>query len=209
MAAPISLLDVIDAREAKEPRECLTHVLYIAKDIEDVGKSMAAHKRIVEETADATGIFMCQEGVLLHYLEAPPAVAVTILRQIGEKAKTGIDATTARVLHQAEDCPSRYFDSWKAVGPLSISDEGDVPVPPSEEAVDLAFEALKAIIAIGKKGEPPEHNCPSQKRIAAYCACKAFFSLKEYMGFFDTTISVNLESEDVWPFQPVINYVGF
>ena len=152
---------------------------------------------------------MCQEGVLLHYLEAPPAVAVTILRQIGEKAKTGIDATTARVLHQAEDCPSRYFDSWKAVGPLSISDEGDVPVPPSEEAVDLAFEALKAIMAIGKKDEPPEHNCPSQKRIAAYCACKAFFSLKEYMGFFDTTISVNLESEDVWPFQPVINYVGF
>ena len=109
MAAPISLLDVIDAREAKEPRECLTHVLYIAKDIEDVGKSMAAHKRIVEETADATGIFMCQEGVLLHYLEAPPAVAVTLLRQIAvlfDQQRRNLDYVTLLEVARSENAIS-------------------------------------------------------------------------------------------------------
>ena len=207
MAAPISLLDVIDARDQRNPRECLTHVCYIAKGVEDVAAVMAGHKRLVEETTGTTGIFMCQEGVLLHYIEAPPADAITLLRQLNGPG-SGANADDVRILHNSEDCPSRYFSKWSAVGPLSISDEGEVPVPSADDAVDLAFELLQGLMAVGKGEAQPEHKCPSQKRIMAYSKCKAFFSLAEYMEFFDTTLTVNLESEDVWPYQPVIRYEG-
>ena len=206
MERPTSLLDVMDERLRREgPRECISHVLYVAK-VEDSAAVQAHHKAVAAEMESVTGIFMSQEEAVVHYIEAPPTTMITFLRRVAE-AGSGISTDFVRVTLSSEDCPSRYFADWRTVGPLQVSDEGSIPAPTAEDVVELGFEMLQLIIKIGA-GEKPELCCPSKSRILAYADCPLFFSLAEYMKTFHSPISVNLESEDVWPHQPIIQYEG-
>ena len=98
-----------------------------------------------------------------------------------------------------------------------------------DEATDAAFNLLAALIDVGAGlGEmcspddlsvdsdytPPAEEiaalladkCPSKARLQAFAESDAFLSLEEYLEMMDGPISVEAESEAVWPYQPVVDY---
>mmetsp|Transcript_54362 Transcript_54362/g.69880 ORF Transcript_54362/g.69880 Transcript_54362/m.69880 type:complete len:259 (+) Transcript_54362:27-803(+) len=154
-----SLLDVIEAREQIEGgRESLTHLCYVATTT-DVPSAIRFHEKAMLKYArgtdtsidrPATGILLSQEGLLLHYIEAPAAITTAVLVAVQDYGRKK-PWNNVRILVASEDCNIRYFDSWSRPRQANVADEGDQPSPSGEEATEQAFELVVTLANIGHK----------------------------------------------------------
>jgi hypothetical protein len=75
-------------------RESLTHLCYVAATV-DPGEATRFHDKAMTQWGrglsasddSATGLLLAQEGFQLHYVEAPAATAIALLRSMQRQAK--------------------------------------------------------------------------------------------------------------------------
>ena len=80
-----SLLDALEARDRKAGRESVTHLCYVASTMANE-EALRWHDVYMAGIArggnvgPATGIMLVHAGIMLHYVEAPASVCVSLLR---------------------------------------------------------------------------------------------------------------------------------
>jgi len=230
----LDVVDARERKSGRESLTHLCYVATTSSD-ESAASIVAAHDEACVADALAggslTGICLAQNGCVLHYLECPSPTLLSILREVRARLPlTGVlGSEGCRVLVASEDCDQRYFESWTRME-LEANDEGEISVPAGDEATTAAFDILKTLISVGEglastssegvevedellpaggssEGATLVQNvCPSKGRIKALSESTAFFTLDEYLEAFGTAVAVQLESEDVWPYQPTVNY---
>jgi len=210
---PPSLLEVIDAKQQRdEPRQCYTHVLYVATT-QDTKNAEEFHREVISELQSrgneqkVTGILLIQDGVLIHYYEASPPTSIAFLRHLNNFSDGHIGSL--RVLMSSEDCDRRHVSDWQCKS-VEVPDETGVSVPDSsssenDEVANLAFEVFSNILRIAE-GQKATQLCPSKQRLESFTQCKGFFTLQEYLGVFDSGVSCTLDSELGWPYQQTVDY---
>lgn len=202
---PPTLIEVEDERERNNKRrESCSHILY-AIAVSDVDEALNTHKELVDSIIETetigsefTGILLCQNGALLHYIEAPAAICAKFLTDLG-KCCEGESA----ILLSSEDCDRRYFQSWSHQM-VQVPDE-DLGSLSSENPTDLAFDVFSNVMLIAT-GSNAERNTPSRKKLEFFTQSDAFFSIQSYLGAFNDPFSLVLDSERVWPLQPDVQF---
>ena len=118
-----------------------------------------------------------------------------------------------RVVANIEDAPTRSFNHY-GVYSANPPSSGDVDVS-AEGPTVVAGEVLKSLQGVpfpeGGEGivglgRTAPSDTPSASKIMGCCDCEAYPTLEEYLELFASPVSVEVESEMVWPLQSAVSW---
>jgi len=165
-----------------------------------------------------TGFLLPQDGCMLHLIESTLAVSEKYLECLenssASKAQDAVRFTKVKILHMAEDCPKQLFSKWYSFDDLAGMPEQAVDLGSNlVEAVDHTlqklFEAAEVLVKIPETQLHKRHLhlVPSEGRIKAFIESDGFLGLRDYNEIYQNPIDIDLESELVWPLQPLVDYL--
>lgn len=215
-----SLLEVVETRfQDSNRQETVTRVVLSASFGEGSSaekvSSLAQDAKQEAEKVDAAhnskitgGLIVISNSSIATILEAPPKKIYSILNAFASSPLL----SKVRILANVEDAPTRSFEHFGCYSANPPS-EGDVDVSaegPVSVASDIlakfqsnAFpEAGSSIVALSKTG----FDVPSASRISSCSDCSAFPTLTEYLELFASPVSVEVESEMVWPLGSAVSW---
>ena len=208
-----SLLDVAEARFQETGRgETVTRVVLSAgfgegSNAEKVS-ALTQDAKAEAEKVDAAnrsnitgGLVVISNSSIAAVLEGPPKKIYSVLNAFAASPLL----SKVRVLANIEDAPTRSFEHFgcytanpPSEGDVDVSAEGPVSVANDILAKfqSNSFpEAGSSMVALSKQG----FSVPSASRISACSECTGFPTLSEYLELFASPVSVEVESETVWP----------
>mmetsp|Transcript_28605 Transcript_28605/g.37470 ORF Transcript_28605/g.37470 Transcript_28605/m.37470 type:complete len:237 (-) Transcript_28605:261-971(-) len=159
-----------------------------------------------------TGILFAQNTCMLHLVETTLDVSEAYLKCLSSQEQKGV-ISKVKILHMAEDCPTQLFSKWynngvdRLVGaPEATVDLGDLV----EATHDTLMKLYNAADVLKKSATELKrrylHLVPSETKIQAFAENHGFMDLEEYSDIYESPIDIDLESESVWPLQPLVDY---
>ncbi|KAF0699328.1 Aste57867_10118 [Aphanomyces stellatus] len=161
---------------------------------------------------DASGIVLIQDGSMCMLLES----AADQFTDLCAELRACAFLTNVKVLATCDDNASRLMQSlyFKKLSVSKPVDEGDV-----FQVVKDVFANLVALIrrlgstpaaAIKKSLANPSNSdlmlMPSNETLLFLAKSDALMTLDEYVDIYKAPISIELESERVWPIHPLFTY---
>ena len=189
----------------------------------DLTSILLTHRTLVEdevnsESANITGILIVQGNSLLHLLEGPPSSVLRILKHLSESEDFNESdddpVQSGAIVYTVEDRPQRVFPEWYS----SVVQEKKASVEEltEENCKDVIHEMAVNLLEIGKglQAESSEdidlsrysYRVPGKTLILACSSSPLFFSLSEYVKLYANPFNVDLESEQTWPLERLVNY---
>jgi len=197
-----TLVEVAEKR-AGGKRKLLSRVAIAASmpDGTPLDKVAAHFKGIFHNKAGSiNGACLVYHDHVASILEGPPTSIMYTLRELGKDAGPMTDVS---VVCSVEDCPDQCFSGWKCKS-TSFSD----PDLHMDDLVYASYDIYSSLVNIGKKSIDIEESSdvPSLEKIAAMCKHADISSIEDWLDMYDSPISVTLESENIWPLQPFVQY---
>lgn len=151
-------------------------------------------------------------------LEGPPSSVLRILKHLSKsedfEGKGDERIQSGAVVYNVEDRPARMFPEWYS----SVVQEKKASVDEltEENCKDVVHEMAVNLMEIGKglQAESSEdidlsrysYRIPGKTLILALSSSPLFFSLHEYVELYAEPFNVDLESEQTWPLERLVNY---
>lgn len=126
-----------------------------------------------------------------------------------------------RVMCCMEDCPNRLFSVWTS-SILALEKEKDADID-AEGFENAAYYTYSKLVRLSKQLQDKSENSaqladafgqlnaaqlsflPSNERVVLLAQCVSLPTLMEHFGMNDVPIQTDLESERVWPTQPILH----
>eukprot|EP00600_Ochromonadales_sp_CCMP1393_P007324 CAMPEP_0174955146 /NCGR_PEP_ID=MMETSP0004_2-20121128/822_1 /TAXON_ID=420556 /ORGANISM="Ochromonas sp., Strain CCMP1393" /LENGTH=226 /DNA_ID=CAMNT_0016203047 /DNA_START=37 /DNA_END=717 /DNA_ORIENTATION=+ len=201
----------------------LSTVIYCGKvqSDGDMTAALQVHREIVEDEVNrgqcnVTGILMGQGTSLLHLLEGPSLSILRILSNLAGHphflSKNPIQSGT--IAYCVEDRPKQFFTEWYSCTIQERKSQGDEIN--EENCTAVASDMANRLLAVGsglqaEAQEQPDlgryaDQLPSKSLILSLASSSLFFGLEEYVRFYFDPYHVQLESEQSWPLERLVNY---
>lgn len=226
-----SALDVIQARlTASGVRRQFSRVFFVGRITDGVSMSEIGpfHDRIIQsiEGAKFSGFTLVMKYSVATVLEAEKEYVSDFLLKLTSELADRAVLEPVRILAVTEDAPEPCFPvgGW-AYRSVAVPAEPELEIL-EEEYTTAAFDVYSKLLRLGKKYldkgmSAPEYQSalekvksqsgdllPSNERVLALVdgGGELAFELSDYADNFLEPIHVDIESEKVWPVQPIVLY---
>ena len=202
------------------PEGGLSTIIYcgVVKTEGDMQAALQVHRKIVEdevnqESANVSGLLCGQGTTLLHLIEGPSFSVLRILTELAGHDHFFAEnpVQSGNIVYCVEDRPRRYFPEWyscqiaeKKAQAEDITDENCKDV-----VFDLSSRLLNTESTLTPESlEDPRFadKLPAKALIQSLAMSGCFFSLSAYVEMFCDPYHVELESEQTWPLERLVNY---
>ncbi|KAF5836805.1 hypothetical protein DUNSADRAFT_5384 [Dunaliella salina] len=215
-----SLLDVVQERLQKTGKsKLISRLIYVARFIrkeQSVEAHKTFHSKIIEKHQDGevSGFLLCYPWCMIHLIEARTSSLMSILRDTLNSGQQNHGMVEARVIASTEDIPSRCFEGWHAAFVSSGSHASQMDPVDSTTIVKDATEVNNFMRKVGPSLlglseielrrklyalESFFDDVPAPELVLALVPAEDAPTLDEYLDIFDVPLSIDLDSEQVWP----------
>lgn len=187
----------------------------------ELAAALQVHREIVEtevnkNEGNITGILIGQGNSVLHMLEGPSTSVLRILNKLaGHDHFTVVDAIqSGNIVYCVEDRPKRFFPEWYSCVIQERKSQGEEVT--EENCNDLVFAMATKFLEIGDRLQTEAQEelelskytgqLPSKSLILALATSNCFFSLESFVRFYYDPYHVELESEQTWPLERLVQY---
>jgi len=221
---PSLLSHLNDIRKSTTSDGGLSSIIFCGKlrSEGDLAEVLQVHRKIVEdevneEEVSVTGILMGQGNCILHLLEGPSFSVLRILKRLAEHSHFIKLPTiqTGTVVYSVEDRPKRYFPEWYSC--IIQERKSQTDEINAENCKDIVFELANRLLEIGKclQSESSEEELdlsryadqlPGKNLILSLSTAPNFFTLEDFVQFYFDPYHIELDSEQIWPLERLVNY---
>jgi hypothetical protein len=202
------------------PEGGLSTVIFcgVIKSDNDMQAALQVHRKIVEdevnqESANVSGLLCGQGTTILHLIEGPSFSVLRILSELAghEHFYAENPVQSGNVVYSVEDRPRRYFPEWYSCNiPEKKAQAEEIT---DENCKDVVFDLSSRLLTTGSglTAESLEDarfadKLPAKILIQSLALSGCFFSLQSYVEVFCDPYHVELESEQTWPLERLVNY---
>ena len=155
------------------------------------------------------GLLILSNTAIAGFIEASPRKLYALLGSFSSSPLL----SSVRIVANVEDAPERSFKHF-GVYSANPPGSGDVDVDAESPAV-VAGEVLKSLQAVpfpeGSEGivglgKSAPSDIPTAAKVLGCSDCQAYPTLEEYLELFASPVSVEVESEMVWPLQSAVSW---
>jgi len=167
---------------------------------------------------EATGLVLLHDATIVLFLETTAEQFVAILKQLQQQRI--LDVGSMKILANCDDNGARILQGlyFKKIV-VNRSDAGEwTDDSASQSVVETFLNLIKFVKKIGPMPPGEIRKCltnlsntdqsflPPTDLVMWLLGLDELMTIDEYLGFFDSPVAVELESERVWPVHPLINY---
>lgn len=210
-------------QEIRESEGAISTVIFCGKmrAESDSGSVLEAHRNIVEEEVNKegvniTGLLMGQGNSVLHFIEGPSYSILRILQRLGDHehfSDSGVQS--GRIVYVVEDRPQRAFSEWYSC--IIAEKRSQTDDFTAESSKDVVNELAGGLLEIGRGIQRLGPNSdveisqyadqlPGKNLLLALSASPLFFPLDDFCRIFFDPLLVDVESEQSWPLERVVQY---
>lgn len=209
-------------KEIRESEGAISTVIFCGKmrAESDSGSVLETHRNIVEEEVNKegvniTGLLMGQGNSVLHLIEGPSYSVLRILQRLGDHEHFGESGVqSGRIVYVVEDRPQRSFSEWYSCIIAEKRSQTDDFTP--ESSKDVVNELAGGLLEIGRGIQRLPNSdveisqyadqLPGKNLLLALSASPLFFPLDDFVRAFIDPLAVDVESEQSWPLERVVQY---
>merc|ERR1719453_1704495 len=213
-----TLLDHINQLREKVYEEGigLTNIIFAGKlkSDADLPEGLLVHRKAVEEEVHITGLLMGQGSSVLHFMEGPCRSILNILTKLAFHDHFVHGVQSGRIIYNVEDKPTRAYPEWYST--VIQEKKSAIESIDAESCKDVVHSLAMGLLEVGGgiRNEQKDDvelaqyadKLPGKNLIVLLADANEFFPLQEYVELFAGPYHIDLESENVWPIEKLVNY---
>jgi len=149
-------------------------------------------------------------------IEGPCLSILRVLYNLaGHKHFLEPDYQSGSIIYNIEDRPKRFFPEWYTATIQEKKSQGEDIT--EENCTNIVYDMANRLLSIGtglgKVDKPEDRDIlkfsdkfPPKALVLSLAASNYFFSLEDYVSFYYDSFHIELESEQSWPIESLVNY---